>query len=100
MRSYKFSATLGVITVVATPLRAILDSGAGPYLIREDMVTDDWERYSISDAPVYKIFGAGGRRLNQKGLVTLFVQLGNLGTRARFVVVDVVSQIWRLARRK
>jgi hypothetical protein len=86
-RSYKFSATLGAITVVATPLRAILDTGAVPYLIREDMLTDDWEHYRIADAPVYKIFGAGGHRLNQKGLVTLVVQLWNLGTKARFIVV-------------
>jgi hypothetical protein len=86
-RNYKVSATVGVTTVVATPLRAILDTGAGPNLIREEMLTEDWERYRIADAPTYKIVGAGGRRLNQKGFVTLFVQLGNLRTKARFVVV-------------
>ena len=86
-RNYKVSATVGVTTVVATPLRAILDTGAGPNLIREEMLTEDWERYRIADAPTYKIVGAGGRRLNQKGFVTLCVQLGNLRTKARFVIV-------------
>ena len=86
-RNYKVSPTVGVTTVVATPLRAILDTGAGPNLIREEMLTEDWERYRVADAPTYKIVGAGGRRLNQKGFVTLCVQLGNLRTKARFVVV-------------
>jgi hypothetical protein len=67
-------------------LRAILDTGAGPNLIREDMLTEGWERYRIAEVPAYKIVGAGGRRLNQKGFVTIFVQLGNLLTKVRFVV--------------
>jgi hypothetical protein len=69
------------------PLRAILDTSAGPNLIREEVLTEYWERYRIADAPAYKIVGAGGRRLNQKGFVTLFVKLGILRTKARFFVV-------------
>jgi hypothetical protein len=37
-RNYKVSATVGVSTVVATPVYAILDTGAGPNLVREDVL--------------------------------------------------------------
>jgi hypothetical protein len=84
-RNYKVSAIVGVTTVVATSLRAILDFGAGPNLMREEVLTEDWELYRIADAPAYKIVGAGGRHLNQKGFVTLFVHLGNLRTKARLL---------------
>jgi hypothetical protein len=83
-RNYKVSATVDVTPVVATPLRAILDTGAGTNLIREEALKEDWERYRIADAPAFKIVGAGERRLNQKVFVTLFVQLGNFRTKARF----------------
>jgi hypothetical protein len=68
-------------------LRAILDNGAGPNLIPEEVLTENWERCRIADTPAYKIVGAGGHRLNQKCFVTLFVKFGNLRMKARFVVV-------------
>jgi RNase H-like domain found in reverse transcriptase/Reverse transcriptase (RNA-dependent DNA polymerase)/Integrase zinc binding domain/Integrase core domain/Chromo (CHRromatin Organisation MOdifier) domain/Retroviral aspartyl protease len=73
--------------VIATPVRAILDTGAGPNLIREEVLQEDWERYRVRDEPAYNIVGAGGRRLRQKGVILLHVELGNLRARARFVVV-------------
>jgi hypothetical protein len=41
-RNYKVSATVGVTTAVATPVYAILDTGAGPNLVREDVLPEDW----------------------------------------------------------
>jgi hypothetical protein len=41
-RNYKVSATVGVNTVIMVPFRAILDTGAGPSLIREEILPEDW----------------------------------------------------------
>jgi Retroviral aspartyl protease len=90
-RNYKISATVGVTTVISTPLRAILDTGAGPNLIREEVLPEDWSRYRVADAPFYNIVGACGKRLRQKGVITLFVQVGNLLTQARFIAVHSLA---------
>ena len=86
-RNYKVSATVGVSTVVATPVFAILDTGAGPNLVREDVLPEDWLRYRVAGDTTYQVIGAGGRSLPQRGVVTLWVQLGRLRAQARFIVV-------------
>jgi Retroviral aspartyl protease len=87
-RNYKVSATVGVSFTVLTPVFGILDTGAGPNLIRESVLPEDWERYRIPGIPAFHIVGAGGRRLVQKGNITLTVQLGTLKVQARFIVVQ------------
>jgi hypothetical protein len=86
-RNYKVSATVGVSETVLRPVSAILDTGAGPNLIREKVLPDYWERYRIPGPPKFHIVGAGGRRLLQKGSITLTVQLGTIKVQARFIVV-------------
>jgi hypothetical protein len=87
-RNCKVSATVGVSTSVLTPVSAILDTGAGTNLIRENVLPEDWERYRIPGPPEFHIVGAGGRRLLQKGNITLTVQLGTIKVQARFIVVE------------
>ena len=53
-RNYKVSATVGVSTVVATPVFAILDTGAGPNLVREDVLPEDWLRYRVAGDTTYQ----------------------------------------------
>jgi hypothetical protein len=43
-RNYKVSATVGVSATMLTPVSAILDTGAGPTLIRETVLPEDLER--------------------------------------------------------
>jgi hypothetical protein len=43
-RNYEVSATVGVSSAVATPVYAILDTGAGPNLVQEDVLPEDWLR--------------------------------------------------------
>jgi Retroviral aspartyl protease len=86
-RNYKVSATVGVSTVVATPVYAILDTGAGPNLVREDVLPEDWTRYRTTEEPSFQVVGASGRPLPQRGVLTLCVQLGQLKARAKFIVV-------------
>jgi hypothetical protein len=87
-RNKKVSATVGVSATVLMPASAILDTGAGPNLIREKVLTEDWERYRIPGPPEFHIVGAGGRRLLRKGNITLTVQLGTIKVQARFIVVE------------
>jgi Retroviral aspartyl protease len=86
-RNHFVSATAGVSATVL-PVSAILDTGAGPNLIREKVLPEDWERYRIPGPPAFHVVGAGGRRLLQKGDITLTVQLGMIKVQARFIVVE------------
>jgi transposase InsO family protein len=86
-RNYKVSATIGLSTKVATTVRAILDTGAGPNLVKESVLPEDWERHRIVGDTDYRIVGAGGRRLNHRGMLVLYVELGHLRVKAQFIVV-------------
>jgi hypothetical protein len=78
---------VGVTKVVASPVRAILDTGAGPNLVRAEILPEDWEKYRLAGEPLLNIVGAGGRRLRQLGVVLLHVELAGLRIRTRFIVV-------------
>jgi hypothetical protein len=73
---------------VLRPVSTILDTGAGPNLIIEKVLQEDWERYRLPGPPEFHIVGAGGCRLLQKGNITLTVQLGTIKVQARFIVVE------------
>jgi Retroviral aspartyl protease len=73
--------------VVATPVYAILDTGAGPDLVREDVLPEKWTRYRTMEEPSFQVVGASGRPLPQRGVLTLCVQLGQLKVHAKFIVV-------------
>jgi gag-polyprotein putative aspartyl protease len=88
-RNYKVSATVGVNTVIMAPVRAILDTGAGPNLIREEILPEEWERSRLPGTPAYQIIG--GRPLRQRGVITMHVQLGTLRVQSRFVVVSSLA---------
>jgi hypothetical protein len=72
-RNYKVSASVGDTTAVLSPVRAILDTGTGPNLIRATVLPEDWERYRVFGAPTLNIVGEDGRRLRQSGKITLHV---------------------------
>jgi hypothetical protein len=55
-----------VSTAVATPVYAILDMGAGPNLVREDVLPEDWLRYRVAGDTTYQAIGANGRSLPQR----------------------------------
>jgi hypothetical protein len=65
-RNYKVSATVGVSTEVSTPVYAILDTGAGPNLVGEDVLPEDWLRYRVAGDTTYQVIGANGRSLPQR----------------------------------
>jgi hypothetical protein len=65
---------------------AVLDTGAGPNLIREDVLPPNWETWRLCGVPIPKVMNASGRLLQSKGLIVLIVQVGHLRTRVRFYV--------------
>ena len=87
-RNYQVSAALGVSPTMVTPMRCIFDTGAGPNIVHLRVLPDNWESYRVADAPPVNLMGAGGRRLHQRGTVSLHVEIGRLRVRAQFLVVQ------------
>jgi hypothetical protein len=57
-------------------VRAVLDTGAGPNLILETLLPKNWELLRIPGLPL-RITNASGRRIPARGVVRLYVQIGN-----------------------
>jgi hypothetical protein len=68
--------------------RCIFDTGAVPNIVHLRVLPDSWESYRIEDAPPVNLIGAGGRRIHQRGTVSLHVEIGRLRVRAQFLVVE------------
>jgi RNase H-like domain found in reverse transcriptase/Reverse transcriptase (RNA-dependent DNA polymerase)/Integrase zinc binding domain/Chromo (CHRromatin Organisation MOdifier) domain/Integrase core domain len=85
-RNYKLCVSIGATANVLTPVRAVLDTGAGPNLIREDVLPKDWERLLIQDVALPRITNASGKRMPARGVIVLYVQVGGLLKRVRFFV--------------
>jgi Retroviral aspartyl protease len=78
--------SIGATANIQTPVRAVLDTGAGPNLVREDVLPKGWERLLVPDVALPRITNASGRRMSARGVIVLFVQVGGLLTRVRFYV--------------
>jgi hypothetical protein len=74
-RNFKVSATVGVTTVVQTPVPAILDTGAGPSLVREAVLPEDWQC----------------RKIRQKEVIILHVEVGQRLLKTKFIVVEELA---------
>jgi hypothetical protein len=81
----------GVSTAAAVPVYAILDTGAGPNFVREDVLPEELLRYRVAGDTTYQVIGANGRSLPQRVVVTLWVQLGRFRAQARFIVVKQLA---------
>ena len=69
------------------PVRAVFDTGAGPNIVRDDILPKGWERILIPSQPLPRITNASGKRMPVRGVVLLHLQVGDLRTRVRFYVV-------------
>ena len=67
-------------------MRAVLDTGAGPNLVREDILPKDWDRWRVPNIPLPRITNASGKKILAKGVIVLYVQLGTTVHRVRFYV--------------
>jgi hypothetical protein len=85
-RNYKLYCSVGVSQAVLFPVRAVLDTGAGPNLVREDILPKNWERWRVPNIPLPRITNASGMQILAKGVIVLYVQLGTTVHRVRFYV--------------
>jgi hypothetical protein len=68
------------------PLQAVLDTGAGVNLVRDDVLPAPWENILLPDVALPRITNESGRRMPARGVLILYVQVGNLLKRVRFHV--------------
>jgi hypothetical protein len=64
----------------------VLDTGAGPNLVREDILPKDWERWRVPNIPLPRITNASSKQILAKSAIVLYVQLGTTVHRVRFNV--------------
>ena len=77
---------LGCSQVRLETVDAVLDTGAGPNLVRESLLPKDWHRYAhrLRESP--RIRDANNRRLKVEGTVSMYVDMGGHRLRASFLV--------------
>jgi hypothetical protein len=85
-RSYKPYCSVGVFKAVLFHVRAVLNTGAGHNLVREDILPKDWERWQVPNIPLPRITNASGKQILARGVIVLYVQLGTTVHRVRFYV--------------
>ncbi len=71
--------------------RAILDTGAGPNLVRESFLPLKWKKYRKPLGFKFNIVDANGNRMLPLGRISLTVKLGNSHLRTSFNVVEILS---------
>jgi hypothetical protein len=86
-RNYKLCVSLGVSRAVLAPVKAVFDTGAGPNLVREAILPEGWESSLVPNQQLPRIHNASGKRMPVRGVIVLYVQVGDLLTRVCFYVV-------------
>jgi len=59
-----------------TPTRAVVDTGAGPSVIREDMLPEGWNEYASRAPPRTQVRDASGQLLKVNAEVSLTIYVG------------------------
>ena len=72
----------------------MLDTGAGINLVRDDVLPENWERMLLPGVALPRITNASGRRMPARGVIILYVQVGNLVKRVRFYVTPGLGVPW------
>jgi Retroviral aspartyl protease len=85
-RNYKLYCSVGDSKAVLFPVRAVLDTGADPNLVREDILPKDWERWRVPNITLPRITNASAKQILAKGAIVFYVQLGTTVHRVRFYV--------------
>lgn len=73
------------------PTTAILDTGAGPSVIREDFLPTDWQRYAEKAPKATHVCDASGQLLKARGLLEVTVHVGDKAMVFSFLVVRALS---------
>jgi hypothetical protein len=84
-RNYKVHAEIGLSGKVTARHLTVLDTGAGPNVIRMSALPAN---AVVRKQPCGAIRGANNKPLKTEGVVTLFVRVGTQTTRQQFIVVE------------
>jgi len=74
-----------------TPTRAVVDTGAGPSVIRADMLPEGWTEYSSREPPRTQVSDASGQLLKVNAEVSLTIYVGGTAMEYDFLVVRSLS---------
>jgi len=74
-----------------TPTRAVIDTGAGPSVVRADMLPDGWSDYAARAPARTQVSDASGQLLKVNGEVTLTMYVGGTAMEYDFLVVKSLS---------
>jgi hypothetical protein len=85
-QNYKLCVSLQLTPRCLIPVRAVLDTGAEPNLVRDDALPPGWERMLIPGQTLPRVSNSSGRRMPVKGVVQLVVRVGDLVRSVRFLV--------------
>ena len=83
---FKVMVLLGTSRTLMHTVLAILDTGAGPNLVRESLLPKDWRDHAVKQNAYPHIRDANGRKLNVEGVVQLYLDVGGQNLGVRFLV--------------
>jgi len=73
------------------PTRAVVDTGAGPSVIRADILPEGWTEYASRAPPRTKVSDASGQLLKVNVEVSLTIYVGGPAMKYEFLVVKALS---------
>ena len=73
------------------PTRAVVDTGAGPSVIRADMLPEGWTEYASRAPPRTQVSDASGQLLKVNAEVSLTIYVGGAAMEYEFLVVKALS---------
>jgi hypothetical protein len=83
---------IGAVKGFITPLVAILHTGAGPNILRADMLPSDWRSLGlIRPEPPRRIQDASGKVSAALATIEIPITVASLNTTVRFVVVSQLA---------
>ena len=83
---YKIMVLLGCNRQVMHTANAVLDTGAGPNLVRESSLPKDWRKHARQALELPRIHDANNRQLRVEGVVNLHLDIGGQSLRTHFLV--------------
>ena len=73
------------------PRRAVVDTRAGPSVIRADILPEGWTEYASRAPPRTRVSDASGQLLKVNAEVSLTIQVGGTAMKYEFLVVKALS---------
>lgn len=94
LRKHNLEVDVGVQLGAAhpvTPMRVVLDTGAGPSIVREDRLPADWESHATRAPKSTHVCDASGQLLKARGIVKLAIIFDGQPMVHEFLVVRALA---------